>query len=457
MKMTRFAILRSVVNNFRTAFVALLLAVPVVEAQEVSRAEPETSSVHFQTTAVFQEHGAFRSSYQGQNSLSSGREVRNTFTHTLFLGRKIWSGGEFYLNPEIAYGRGFSNVTGLAGFSNGEVSRVTGPDPTLYRARMFLRQTFGMNGTRMNGSGTAESESVSGGANRLSGAVESSRIVFTLGNFSALDVFDDNRYAHDARAQFLNWALMTNGAWDYPADARGYTWGASIEYIALAWALRYGRFLMPREANGLRLDYNHSQAHGDVLEFESKHRLMDREGALRLLLFSNRAHMGAYRQTIEERVPGVDIKQTAEYRRKYGWGVNLEQSLFPGIGAFARLGWNDGRSETFAWTEIDRHTSLGLSLRGAFWGRDADTLAIAALRNGLSEDHRDFLAAGGYGFILGDGALNYGEERIVEAYYALAVTQRSAVTLDAQRVVNPAYNRDRGPVDIYSLRLHYEF
>lgn len=424
----------------------LLAAAVGASAQGGAGTEAEKVSLHFQTTFVSQEHDSFRSPYQGQNSLLPGREVKNTFTHTLFFGWRAWSGGEIYLNPEIAYGRGFSDVTGLAGFPNGEIAKAISPDPTLYRARAFLRQTFGLGG--------GATGFIAGKQNQLPGRYDAKRLVITLGNFSALDIFDDNRYAHEPREQFLNWALVTNGAWDFPADSRGYTWGGAIEYITPVWALRYGRLLMPREANGLRLD---PKSHGDVVELKYPHHFGERDGAARVLFFSNTAHMGSYRQTLDNMSPGLDLALTAAYRRKYGWAVNLEQELASWAGAFTRLGWNDGHSETFAWTEIDRHFSVGVSLKGALWGRPGDVLGIAAMRNGLSEDHRDFLAAGGHGFILGDGALNYGTERILESYYLLAVTRRTSATIDFQHVSNPAYNRDRGPVNIVSLRLHYGF
>lgn len=426
---------------------AIMLPAPPARAVAEDKIE-ETVSLHYQATAVFQRHGGFTAPYSGNNSLSPRFEAKNSYTTTLFAGARLWDGGEVYFNPEIAFGRGLSNVTGIAGFPNGEISRVSGPDPTLYRARLFLRQTFGLGG---------EKEYVEPDQNQRAGWQDASRVVLTVGNLSALDIFDDNAYTQDPRAHFMNWALMANGAWDYPADARGYSWGAAIEYIRPGWALRAGSLLMPKTANGLPLDYKIASAHGDVVELERSYALLGQAGKFRLMAYVNHAHMGSYRSAIDDPSAGLDIASTRQYRTKRGFGMNIEQGLTENAGAFLRAGWNDGKTETFAFTEIDRTVSGGASINGKGWERPKDTLGIAGVLNGLSRDHRDYLAAGGLGFIIGDGRLSYGSERIAEIYYSLEAAKGISISLDYQHVVNPAYNRDRGPVTIWSTRVHYEF
>ncbi len=396
-----------------------------------------------------QGHGAFPSPYAGTNSLESRKEIRTSFTTTLFLGRRLWAGGELYVDPEAAAGQGISQVEGLAGAPNGETYRVGSPDLKASLARIFLRQTWGLGG------GT---EAVAPDANQLGGTRRTRRLVLTLGRFSAGDVFDQNAYSHDPRSQFLNWALMDTATWDYPADTRGYTWGAALEAYWDAWALRAGSFLEPKEANGLLFDHHVARAHGDVVEVEHAHAWAGLAGRIRLMGYANHARMGDYRESLALSPAAPDVTATRrEGRLKYGWGLSAEQALTADLGAFLRAGWNDGRTETWAYTEVDRTVAAGLSLAGPSWGRPADRLGLAALVNALSPDHRAYLAAGGYGFIVGDGRLNPGQERIVEAYYALAAAPGLTVSLDAQRVENPAYNRDRGPVSIFALRVHGQF
>ena len=427
-------------------FCGFLLAC-AARAEEADKPE-ETYSLHGQSTLISQYHGGFPQAYSGTNSLVARREIKTSFTATLFAGARLWSGGEIYLNPELAQGRGLSGVLGVAGFTNGEIARVSSPDLTLYRARLFFRQTFGLGGNR---------EYVEADQNQLAGYQDGSRLVLTVGNFSALDIFDDNSYSHEPRSQFINWALLTNGAWDFPADARGYTNGVALELINPGWALRGGLLMEPREANGLPLDNRFSKAHGGVVELERSYALQDRPGKVRLLAYANRANMGSYRAALAASPIGPDITQTRRLSTKRGGGLNVEQQLADDLGAFLRAGWNDGKTESWAFTEIDRTLSGGISLKGARWGRANDVLGVAGIVNGLSNDHRDYLAAGGYGFIVGDGQLNYGRESILESYYSLAVVKGLSLSLDYQYIQNPAYNKDRGPVSVWSSRIHYEF
>jgi high affinity Mn2+ porin len=251
---------------------------------------------------------------------------------------------------------------------------------------------------------------------------------------------------------------MDDGAWDYPADTRGYTLGGTIELNQPRWALRYGVFAMPKVANGSDLDSKIPKSLGQALELEERWSLGDRSGTVRFLGYRNGAHMGTYRQAIEHPgLQGPDVTLTRAYTVKYGFGVQIEQQLTDTLGLFGHAGWNDGRTESFAFTEVDRTAALGLSFKGTRWHRPEDVLGIAAVGNGLSNDHRDYLAAGGYGFIIGDGRLRYGYEEIAEAYYLIKLVDHVSITADFQFVEHPAYNRDRGPVTITGLRVHLEF
>jgi len=406
----------------------------------------------FQATYVWQRKSPFGAAYSGPHSLSPDRETSYSFTATAALGIRPWSGGELYFDPEVAQGRPLSGLTGLGGFTNGEIARVSGPNPTLYVARFFVRQTWGLGG------GT---ERLQTDANQLAGGVDRRRLVLTVGNLSVLDVFDDNAFSHDPRTQFLNWALMTHGAFDYAADARGYSWGFALEYFFDEWAVRFGRFMQPREPNQLTLDPAILKHYGDQIEVERAHTLADKPGMLRLLAFRNRAVMSRYQDALDLSAqtggaPDLNAVRFTE-QIKYGFGINLEQNLSGSVGIFARASWADGATETYAFTEIDRSVSGGLLAGGSGWGRPADSVGFAAARNGLSAEHRNYLAAGGLGFFLGDGALRYRPEDILEAFYSMKLARDFWVSADFQRIFNPGYNADRGPVNVVSGRLHYGF
>ncbi|HEY0335896.1 MAG TPA: carbohydrate porin [Burkholderiales bacterium] len=390
--------------------------------------------------------------YTGANSLLPSQERSYSFTATAALGFRLWKGSEFYFNPEVAQGVPLSRLTGLGGFTNGEIARTAGQTPILYRARLFLRQTIGLGG------GT---ENVESDMNQLAGIVDRHRVVITAGNVSVVDIFDDNAYSHDARTQFLNWSLVTHGAWDFAADARGYTWGLALEYYLDDWAIRAGRFIQPKQPNQLALDTRIFRHYGDQLEIEHRHALAGQPGKLRFLAFRNRARMSRFQDALAAAAltgdaPDInDVRFTEQV--KYGVGFNVEQSVTPDIGVFARASWADGRTETYAYAEIDRSVSAGVSIKGTRWSRPEDTVGLAFASNGLSHPHRDYLAAGGLGFFIGDGRLNYRRENIFEAFYSWRVIKGAWVSADFQRIFNPAYNADRGPVSVGSIRLHAEF
>jgi high affinity Mn2+ porin len=270
-------------------------------------------------------------------------------------------------------------------------------------------------------------------------------------------VFDNSAYAHDTRTQFMNAALTTHGAWDFPADARGYTWGAAVEYYRDDWVLRAGRFMQPAESNGLPLDKRIFRHYGDQVELEHVHSVGDQPGKLRVLAFRNRAVMGRFRDALDlAATDGTtpDVSRVRTGHVKYGFGLGGEQNLASDIAVFGRVAWNDGATETYAFTEIERSLSAGMAAKGSAWARAEDTFGMAIARNGLSNAHRDYLAAGGHGAFIGDGKLQYGAEQIVELYYSAKVAAHAWMSLDAQRIVNPAYNTDRGPVTVAGIRLH---
>lgn len=412
----------------------------------------ETWNAKLQTTYVWQQKQSFSAPYAGANSLDPAREKSYSFTTTGYLGLRPWEGGEVYFNPEIAQGVPLSRLTGLGGFTNGEIARVSGPNPTLYRARLFLRQTWGFGG---------ETEKIESDANQLAGVVDKRRLVLTVGNLSLLDIFDENAYSHDPRTQFLNWSLMTYGAYDYAADARGYSWGVALEYFADTWAIRTGRFIQPREPNQLALDPQIFKHYGDQIEVERAHSLLGQPGKIRLLAFRNVAKMARFDDALRlaaqtGTTPDINAVRTDDHVKR-GLGINIEQAVSSQVGVFARASWADGQTETYAFTEIDRSVSGGVLIKGNAWARGNDTLGIAFARNALSAAHRSYLAAGGLGFFIGDGRLNYRPETIVEAFYSLKAMKHLWISFDLQRIANPAYNVDRGPVNVGSARIHLEY
>jgi hypothetical protein len=272
------------------------------------------------------------------------------------------------------------------------------------------------------------------------------------------DIYDLNSYVYDPRTGFMNWALMDTGTWDYPADTRGYSWGITLELAWDAWAARLGSYTEPLHANQMEFDKQLDRAHGDVLEIEHDHRIGDQAGKASVLVYANHARMGVYSEALEQDPAAPDILATeAPGRVKYGCSLNAEQAITSEVGVFCRAGWNDGHTESWAFTEIDRTLALGASASGRSWGRPGDRLGIAALENGLSKWHEAYLAAGGNGFLLGDGRLDYDQERILEAYYSASLGRGCFLSLDFQRAWNPGYNHDRGPVDIFAARLHAQF
>ena len=424
---------------------AAVLASPFVHAQDAAVDRP--FEAHWQSTYLRQTKPAFASPYAGPKSLGGARAGSYSFTSTMYVGVRAGEGLELYYNPELTQGVPFSQLQGVAGFTNGELARTSGSDPGLYTARFFARKTWNLGGAL---------EEQASDQNQVRTSYAAERFVLTAGTVSVLDVFDAVDYSRDARTQFMNWSSLTYGAWDYPADARGYTRGVAAEYISPAYSLRAGRFALPRQSNGLTLDNRVGAQFGDVAEVELPFKFKGRDAALRVMAFRNRAAMGAFSDALAAGgVPDVGIVR--KLQSKSGLGAGIQAELAEHVGAYVRAAWNDGKTETFAFTEIDRSLSVGVLGKGERWSRSGDSAGLALYLNGLGSAHRNYLAAGGQGFFLGEGRLNYGMEKILEAFYSLHLGARVWVSGGYQRIGNPGYNQDRGPASFYSLRLHTNF
>ena len=429
---------------------------PTIDSPVALESASEQWSVHGQATYINQFKNNFNSPYYGSKSLlnkSDGDISKSyTFSATAFLGTRLWEGAEAYINPEMFEGIPFSGLSGLGGFSNGELQKGTAIPPIYYMARMFLRQTFGFGGGQ---------EHIEGVANQLAGNVDKRRLVVTYGTFSALDFFDANAYSHDPRTQFLNWSLMASGAYDYAANSRGYTYGFVGEYYHdEEWVMRLARLAMPKSPNSLALDYDLTQQYGNTAEITHLHTINGQAGKARVLVFQNRGIMSTYNNAMnfgQQSNTTPDILSTRYgYQTKWGYALNGEQAITENIGAFGRWSWNNGQTETQAFTDISNSLSGGLSIKGAGWGRPQDTIGIGAALNGISSQQISYLQKGGVTMFIGDGRLNYKKEQIFETFYSWNVYKSLSLSADYQRIANPGYNTDRGPVNFYGLRAHIE-
>ena len=440
----------------RTPLAALLLGLlagPAARADAPAPAAPDPTppdwTLHAQSTWIEQGHFDFNSPYEGANSLTAAEQWERTFSFSLYAGYQFLPGLALYVNPDVFQGHGLSNTLGMAGYPNGEGVKAAFPNLHPNLSRLYLQDVIGLGGGK---------EKVEDGQDQVAGSVDVNRVTLSLGKFAADDFFDKNAYSADTRSQFMNWSLWESGAWDYPADVLGFTAGFVAEWTTPDWTLHYGLFMEPTQSNGARLDPHLRDAHGQILEWDYRYKAGERSGTVRPFLFWNQARMGSY-ALADAAPPGADdLIASRAYRSKVGFGVNWDQALTEDLGAFARLSWDDGRTESFAFTEIDRSVALGLSEAGSRWGRKDDTVGLAVVVNAIVGDHQAYLARGGLeGLILGDGALDYGPEEVLEAYYSWQATKWLWVTPDFQYAVNPGYNRDRGPVPIYALRVHVEF
>jgi high affinity Mn2+ porin len=414
-----------------------------------SALETDRFAFHAQATYLNQYSAPFTAPYKGTNSLAPniGRETSDI---TLYAGVRLWQGAEAWVNPEIDQGFGLSGSVGAAGFPSGEAYKVGADYPYTRLHRAFLRQTIDLGG---------ETEKVDAGFNQFSGTQTSDRLVFTVGKIGVVDIFDTNKYAHDPRGDFMNWSLIDTGTFDYAADAWGYTVGAAAEWYQGPWTLRGGLFDLSIAPNTTHLDPTFGQFQW-VGEIERRYSIWDQPGKVAVTGFLTRGGMGSFQDAIQlAALTGgpADIAAVRQYQSRGGISMNLEQQLLPNVGFFARAGFADGTKEPYEFTDIDRTVAAGFSISGKLWGRDDDILGIAGVANGISSVHQAFLNAGGLGILVGDGQLpNPGSEKILETYYNFPLFS-TRVTLDYQLIVNPSYNRDRGPVSVFGLRVHAQY
>ncbi|SRR5579871_75619 len=442
-------------------FLILVNKISLVAQDNKMFIQDSAYSCHFQLTVIGQAHAGFKAAYSGANSLSNQAESGATsVTSTLFLGRRLWSGAAVYFDPEISGGAGLSYSLGVAGALNGETYRIGDPSPVASVARAYIQQYIPLK--------DADYETEEDNKNIvLNKKVPTNRIIITIGKFSMSDFFDNNNYSHDPRTQFMNWSLMSNGTWDYPANTKGYTEGVVIELRKHKWAFRISSVAVPVVANHSAMEYVFGKAHSETAEFEKNMVFNKRHGILRLLFSYTASRAPSYQQGLnaitDHDTTLLNIISGNARNPDYGGNktavcLNAEQELTDDFGVFARLGWNDGKHVSWAFTEIDQTAQLGFSIKGTKWSRSNDVLGIAGVVNGISSEHRTFLKAGGYGFIIGDGNLNYGHEAILELFYNARLFNSLWLSVDYQLVENPGYNKDRaGPVNVFGLRTHIEF
>ena len=416
-------------------------------------------NLHGQTTYINQRYNNFTSSYSGQNSLDALKSMSYTWSGTLFFGARIAPNTDVYFNPEVVSGVAFSDLVGLGGFSNGEATKANGAQAKFYSARAFVRQTINQEGDKF----LLENE-----ANQITQTVSSNRVVVTAGQFSTLDIFDDSRYAKDPRIQFMNWGNMTYLAYDYAADARGYSWGLAGEWYLQNWVLRASRMLAPKNPNGRDLNWQIFNAYGDQVEIERQHNIADLPGKVSVLAYRNKMILARFQDATNyinaNNAQGTQAINNVRnnYQYKTGIGLHGEQAITDDLGIYGRAFTSDGHTETMSFTEADNSISVGLGMNGTSWSRPKDSIGISMMQNGLSSSRKNYLQAGGVSYFIGDYAgpgksISYRPERIAELYYNATVVKNVLAGLNFQHISNPAYNAARGPVNIVSFRIHAEF
>jgi hypothetical protein len=441
-------------------------------SQAVAAASPETDPVenpvqemfpHFKDTRywlsgqanfIFQTHPPFHAPYSGKNSLDPNYEKATSRVLTLYTGVRLNNSTELLVDVEEAGGAALSTGLGLAGAPDLDIVRNPSLSKAPYLGRGMIHKVFALSKDKVENSRSFLS---------LFEELPRRRLEIRFGKFSMVDFFDQNSVGSDTHFQFANWTVDNNGAYDYAADTRGYTVGFVAEFQDRNWGFRFAEALMPKVANGIDLVWRPWQVHAENFEYELRKGILPKKaGVVRLLAFTNYANMGIYREAVAQYREGLvavpDITHHPWHiTRKYGFGVNLEQNLTRNLTAFARFGWNNGKTESFAYTEVDQTFAGGVGANGAWWRRKYDRAGVAVVTNAICKDHQEYLADGGFGFLLGDGALHYGRENIVESYYTAHVWRGIYVAPGLQHIINPGYNRDRGPVLVPSFRLHLEF
>ncbi len=428
-----------------------------------TEADPEAMLPHVKDTRfwlsgqmnfIFQAHPDFHALYSGPNSLSPRYEKATSRVMTLYTGVRLNDSTELLVDVEEAGGAALSTGLGLAGNTDLDIVRNPSLSKAPYLGRAMIHKVFALSKDKIENPRSFLS---------LFDELPRRRLEVRFGKFSMPDFLDLNSVGSDTHLQFSNWSVDDNGAWDYAADTRGYTVGAVVDYEDRNWGFRFAEGLMPKVANGIDLVWRPWQVHAENWEYELRHGVIPKKaGIVRVLAFTNYANMGIYRDAVAQFEQGVVVTPDItnhpwRITRKYGFGVNLEQNLTRNVTAFARWGWDNGKTESFAYTEIDSTFAGGVRVNGAQWHRKQDRAGIAFVSNGIKKDHQLYLADGGSGFLLGDGKLNYGRENIVESYYTAHVWRGIYLAPAVQYIVDPGYNRDRGPVIVPSMRAHLEF
>ncbi len=423
-------------------------------------ADEDRVSLHGQATFVGQGYPRIRATSNGPNSLPLAGDFRETNDVTLYAGLRLWQGAELWINPEIDQGFGVANTHGAAGFPSGESYKLGDAFAYTRVQRYFLRQFVDLGG---------EKQKVESDINQFAGEPTRNRLVFTVGKFAIVDIFDTNKYANNPKSDFLNWALINAGTFDYAGDAWGYTYGAAAEWYQDRWTVRAGIFdLSATPAGGALngpaygLDPNLSQFQA-VGEIEERHEFLGQPGKLKVTGFLSRGRMGNFQDAVNAANwlgmdPSLALALDRKFRNRPGVSVNLEQQVSDNVGFFARAGYTDGSVEPWDFADIDRTVQAGVSISGKDWGRPDDTLGFAGIVNGLANSHEAYFAAGGLGILIGDGQLPaYGLEKILESYYNYALTPNIKVGVDYQLIVDPGYNATRGPANLFAARLHWQF
>ncbi|HEY1855779.1 carbohydrate porin [Acidocella sp.] len=424
---------------------------PITAGQTASAPVTQQWAVHGQLTSIWMAQPAFHAPYTGSQSLSPAANGRETVQATVFLGFRPWQGGEIWFNPTMDQGYGLDDTTGLAGYINAESAKVGETYPYYQMPRAFFRQTIDLGG---------QTEAVAPDLNQLGGTETANRLVFTVGKFAVTDIFDTNAYANNPASDFLNWSVVNMGAFDYAANAWGYTYGAAAQWYQGPWVFSAGAFDLSQIPNGNKLDNRIGQQMQYVGQITRNYALWSQPGAVSVLYFLSRGMLGSYGDALALAAQTNTVPNTAnvrEERSKGGFGINIQQQIIPGLGVFARASANNGGVEADEYTDISQSVSAGISVQGGFWGRPDDTFGLAGAVNTISHTAKEYFAAGGLGILIGDGQLEQaGPEQILETYYSIPMFHYAALSADYQFINNPAYNVERGPVSVFQLRLNIQ-
>jgi high affinity Mn2+ porin len=424
---------------------------PLTAGSTASAPATQQWAVHGQLTSIWMAQPAFHAPYTGSQSLSPAANGRETVQATVFLGFRPWQGGEIWFNPTMDQGYGLDDTTGLAGYINAESAKVGETYPYYQMPRAFFRQTIDLGG---------QTEAVDPDLNQLGGTETANRLVFTVGKFAVTDIFDTNAYANNPASDFLNWSVVNMGAFDYAANAWGYTYGAAAQWYQGPWVFSAGAFDLSQIPNGNKLDNRIGQQMQYVGQITRNYALWGQPGAVSVLYFLSRGMLGSYGDALalaEQTGTTPNTANVREERSKDGFGINIQQQIIPGLGVFARASANNGGVEADEYTDISQSVSAGISVQGGFWGRPQDTFGLAGAVNTISHTAKEYFAAGGLGILIGDGQLEQaGPEQILETYYSIPLFHYAALSADYQFINNPAYNVQRGPVSVFQLRLNIQ-